>query len=270
MQFDVRALSAENLMIRLTVDAADEADARRQLEARGLAAAMIRQSAGAATGRTSTHSGKQKGKQRRFSLILFSQELLALLKAGLSIVEALEALLEKEANEGTRSVLERLLKGLREGKRFSGVLSEQAALFPALYIGMIKAAEGTSDLPQALERYIQYQTQLDVVRNKVISASIYPMILLLVGGGVSLFLIGYVVPRFADVYQGAGRSMPWLSQVLLNWGLFFSHHTAAVLAAIAGLFAALYLAYRNVSAKTGVVSLFSRLPGIGERLRNAL
>jgi general secretion pathway protein F len=121
----------------------------------------------------------------KLSLVLFSQELLALLTAGLGIVEGLEALLEKEANPATRGVLERLLAGLREGKRFSSVLAEQPALFPPLYVGIVRAAEGTSDLPRALERYIDYQQRIDAVRAKVVSASIYPAILLMVGGGVS-------------------------------------------------------------------------------------
>src|SRR6185437_16361504 len=127
----------------------------------------------------------------------------------------LEALLEKEADERTRTVLQRLLTGLREGKRFSAVLAEQPHLFPALYVGIVRAAEGTSDLPRSLARFISYQERVDAIRNKIISASIYPVILLLVGGGVSFFLIGYVVPRFADVYKGTGHSLPWMSQLLL-------------------------------------------------------
>jgi general secretion pathway protein F len=165
----------------------------------------------------------------KLSLVLFSQELLALLTAGLGIVEGLEALLEKEASPATRAVLERLLAGLREGKRFSGVLSEQPALFPPLYVGIVRAAEGTSDLPRALERYIEYQQRIDVVRAKIVSASIYPAILLVVGGGVSIFLMSYVVPRFAEVYQGAGRNLPWMSRMMLEWGQFAGRHAGGLL-----------------------------------------
>ncbi|WP_295992830.1 type II secretion system F family protein, partial [Rugamonas sp.] len=208
MQFNVRTLSADMVIAHLLIDGRDEADARRQVEARGLAVAAIAPLR-ARTGR---------GKRHALSLVLFSQELLALLMAGLGIVEALEALLEKESNPATRGVLGRLLDGLREGQRFSAVLAEQPDLFPPLYIGIVKAAEGTSDLPQSLSRFIDYQQRIDLVRGKLVSAAIYPCILLLVGGGVSLFLIGYVVPRFAEVYQGAGRNLPWLSQQMLNWG----------------------------------------------------
>jgi general secretion pathway protein F len=113
------------------------------------------------------------------------------------------------------------------------VLAEQPQLFPPLYVGIVKAAEGTSDLPRSLSRYIDYQQRIDLVRGKIVSAAIYPCILLLVGGGVSMFLIGYVVPRFAEVYQGAGRNLPWMSQLMLSWGQFAGAHTGPLLAALA-------------------------------------
>jgi general secretion pathway protein F len=193
--------------------------------------------------------------------------LLALLRAGLGIVEGLEALLEKEANPAARGVLERLLAGLREGQRFSSVLAGQPALFPPLYVGIVRAAEGTSDLPRSLSRYIDYQQRIDTVRAKIVSASIYPVILLCVGGGVSSFLIGYVVPRFAEVYQGAGRNLPWMSQVMLDWGQFASSHGSAILAAVAALATLAVLGVRRLLRSGGIARLLARLPGIGERAR---
>jgi general secretion pathway protein F len=272
MQFNVRALSPDHNMQSLTIDAHDEHDARRQVEERGLFAARITpanqsvlQQFGGPASRSGSGSSRKGG--RRLSLVLFSQELLALLTAGLSIVECLEALLEKEPNPGTRSVLTRLLGGLREGKRFSGVLAEQPELFPPLYIGIVRAAEGTSDLPRSLTRYIDYQQRIDAVRSKIISAAIYPAILMLVGGGVSLFLIGYVVPRFAEVYQGAGRSLPWMSQLLLDWGQFSTQHSKGLLSGIGIGIAFLLLVLRQFSANGGWQRLIGKLPGIGERVR---
>jgi general secretion pathway protein F len=259
MQFDVRTLSADMVISHLLIDGRDEADARRQAEARGLFVSAI----------TPVRSGlgRRAGQRSALSLVLFSQELLALLSAGLGIVEGLEALLEKEGNPATRSVLERLLAGLREGQSFSAVLAEQPDLFPPLYVGIVKAAEGTSDLPRSLSRFIDYQQRIDLVRGKLVSAAIYPCILLLVGGGVSLFLISYVVPRFAEVYQGAGRNLPWLSQQMLNWGQFAAAHTTLLLAGIGAMLALLVLGVRQLMANGGVVRLLGKLPAIGERVR---
>jgi len=257
MQFDVRTLSPEMVIGHIVIDGRDEADARRQVEARGLFISAIAPRRG----------GLRTGKAKALDLVLFSQELLALLNAGLGIVEALEALLEKEGTPATRGVLERLLGGLREGQRFSTVLADQPQLFPPLYVGIVKAAEGTSDLPRSLSRYIDYQQRIDLVRAKIVSAAIYPCILLLVGGGVSLFLIGYVVPRFAEVYQGAGRNLPWMSQVMLSWGQFASAHTAPLLAGIFATLGALVFGVRRLIGSGGLARLLARMPGIGERVR---
>lgn len=264
MQFDVRTLSSELVIASLLVDARDEADARRQMEARGLFVSAI------APVRGSLLRARGSKPGRAMSLVLFSQELLALLTAGLGIVESLEALLEKEAGPATRSVLGRLLAGLREGRRFSGVLADQSELFPPLYIGIVRAAEGTSDLPRALSRFIDYQQRIDVVRAKIVSAAIYPAILLLVGGGVSFFLIAYVVPRFAEVYQGAGRNLPWLSQMMLNWGQFVTGHTGALLGGAAALVALVSVLVKRMNGRGGrggMLRLLARVPGIGERVR---
>lgn len=258
MQFAVRTLAPDMRVASVLVDAPDEADARRQVEARGLYVSAIEP----------VHAPllrRQRG--GKLSLVLFSQELLALLTAGLGIVEGLEALLEKEASPATRGVLERLLAGLREGKRFSAVLAAQPALFPPLYVGIVRAAEGTSDLPRALERYIEYQQRIDTVRAKVVSASIYPAILLCVGGGVSIFLMSYVVPRFAEVYQGAGRTLPWMSRLMLDWGQFAGRHAGALLLGFAATVALAAWGIRRTLRRGGAARLLAKLPGIGERAR---
>jgi general secretion pathway protein F len=258
MQFAVRTLAPDMRIASVLVDASDEADARRQVEARGLFVSAIEP----------VHAPllrRQRG--GKLSLVLFSQELLALLTAGLGIVEGLEALLEKEASPATRGVLERLLAGLREGKRLSNVMAAQPALFPPLYVGIVRAAEGTSDLPRALERYIEYQQRIDTVRAKVVSASIYPAILLLVGGGVSIFLMSYVVPRFAEVYQGAGRNLPWMSRVMLDWGQFAGRHAGGLLIGFAATVTIAVWAIRRALRRGGAARLLAKLPGIGERAR---
>jgi general secretion pathway protein F len=258
MQFAVRTLAPDMRIASVLVDAVDEADARRQVEARGLFVSAIEPVQAPLLRR-------QRG--GKLSLVLFSQELLALLTAGLGIVEGLEALLEKEASPATRGVLERLLAGLREGKRLSTVMAAQSALFPPLYVGIVRAAEGTSDLPRALERYIEYQQRIDTVRAKVVSASIYPAILLLVGGGVSIFLMSYVVPRFAEVYQGAGRNLPWMSRLMLDWGQFAGRHAGGLLIGFAASATIAAWAIRRALKQGGAARLLAKLPGIGERAR---
>jgi general secretion pathway protein F len=258
MQFVVRALDTQQQVQTLILEGADEADVRQMAAAKRLTPLQVqrRRSLRASSG-------------NRFDLLLFAQELHSLLKAGLSVVETLEALLEKEATSSAtrRALLSRLLHSLREGHRLSAALGQQPAVFPPLFVGIIQAAEGTSDLPRALARYVEYETRLRAVRHKVVSAAIYPSILLLVGGGVTLFLLAYVVPRFASVYQGSSRSLPIASQVLIDWGAFIgSHATTLTALAIAGLCALAWL-FRPGAAREQLLRLLRVVPGASAKLQ---
>lgn len=254
MRYAVRAIGSSGV-VTLDVDAADAAAARQQAleqELRPLSVAAVRLALPA--------------RRSAFPLALFSQELLALLEAGLTLAEAIEALCDKEARDGTRSVLERLLQALKEGRSFSVALELQPEHFPALYVGLMRAAERTSSLPVSLARYIEYRGQLDVVRGRVVSALIYPAILAVVGGAVTTFLLGHVVPRFAGIYQGSGRDLPWLSQQLMAWGNFAANHGQLLAACAVAALAGLIVGGRAWWASGAPQRLARRLPGIGSTL----
>lgn len=263
MKYAVRALAPDHSIAELQIEALDEADARRQVQARGFHAGDVRLQMSGLAGLGTNLTGRR---HVRWPLVLFSQELLSLLRAGLGIVESLEALLEKESAPASREVLSDLVRALHEGRRFSAALAAQPALFPPLYVGIVRAAEGTSDLPRALERYIDYQQRLELVRAKVTSAAIYPAILLGVGGAVCLFLVGYVVPRFAKVYEGAGRELPWMSALLLQWGAFADEHGGWLLAGLTGLSALAVVTVRRLKRQGGVAVLLKAIPGLRERV----
>lgn len=256
MQYLVRALDTALAVHTLELDAYDEADARQQTLARRLTPLSVARS------RT-----LRAGRGQRFPLLLFTQELLALVSAGLSVIEALEALADKDGDATRRAVLSRLAAQLREGQRLSVAMQQQPAVFPPLFVGVVQAAENTSDLPRTLARYLDYESRAQAVRHKVVSAAIYPAILVVVGGAVCLFLLGYVVPRFAAVYQGNGRELPWASQLLMQWGALARAHAAPLLAALIAALAALAWQIRGSLARGGWIHLLRGLPGAAPKLR---
>ena len=257
MRYTVRALgeAGDGGIVSIEVQAADVAAAGEQARARHLRPLSVKATRLAWPARPGA-----------FPLALFSQELLALLEAGLTLAEALEALVDKEARDGTREVLERLLQSLQEGLRFSAALEQQPDHFPPLYIGLMRAAERTSSLPVSLARYIDYRGQLDAVRGRVMSALIYPAILFIVGAAVTAFLLGHVVPRFAGIYQGTGRDLPWLSQQLMAWGHYAAGHGQSLAMLAATLLVALVIGGRAWWHSGGPQRLARRLPGIGPTL----
>lgn len=257
MQFQVRLLAQNNQVASAVMDAESIDALRAQLAAQSVGVLSI-----APLGKHAARAERGAGK---FSLLLFSQELMALLKAGLSLIEALEGLAEKDSRGQTQGIIQGLVSTLRDGKRLSAAMQAQPAVFPVLYVGLIQAAENTSNLPATLERYIQYQQRADQVRNKIVSASLYPIILLGVGGAVAAFLIGYVVPKFAVVYQGSGRSLPLLSQYLLNWGQFVAQHGKLLLLLLAVCLVGGFFLLRYLLASGLLLKWVQRVPGVGPR-----
>jgi general secretion pathway protein F len=231
MRFDVKAFRDKGRIVSLRVDAMSAAEASLGVERQGYSVLGV----GAHRGLTLALPRRRA----RFPLLLFSQELHVLLGAGLSLIEAMETLAEKEAHAHTREVLAQIIGYMYEGRTFSYALEQSPSVFPLLYVAMVRAAEKTGDLPEALTRFNAYQIQIDQVRKKIVSASIYPVLLLAVGGLVVIFLMAYVVPRFSGVYESAGRDLPWLSQRLLDWGNLLRSNGAAVLAAAIAVTAAL-------------------------------
>jgi general secretion pathway protein F len=164
-------------------------------------------------------------------------------------------------------VLARLAAVLREGRPFSAALEQFPQAFPLLYVATIRASEKTSDLAPALARYVAYAGQIEAIRKRVVNASIYPMLLITVGGMVGLFLLLYVVPRFGQIYAERGGDLPFFSRLLLSWGRLASEHGAAVLAGLVAAVALIVHALRRPAVRTRIGDALWRIPSIGERLK---
>lgn len=255
MQYLVRATDANGSMCTVRVEAPDAQAAFAEAERLRVTPVSVK---------TARSRGAVRG---RFAVALFAQELHALIVAGLGVSEALEVLLDKENSPHGKNVLGLLHKDVREGLSFSAAIQRQGDVFPPLFAGIVQAAEGTSDLSRALSQFIEYEQRVSGVRHKVVSASIYPLLLSVAGLGVAGFLLGYVVPKFANVYRGSGRPLPWASRLLLDWGDFAGAHGTALLAAVALLAATAAWSVRRVFGAGNAWKLVGIVPGAGARLR---
>ena len=255
-RFRLRVQQAAGETRILELSGRDEADAVRRAQACGIHVLSIESGAGLPV---------VPRARIRFPLLLFSQELLVLLEAGLNPTEALRTLQSKAQQAGVHSVLTAILSALYEGRTFSDVLAAFPRHFPEIYVATVRSAERTGDLPHALRRYIDYQTQFEAVRKKLVSAAIYPAVLLLVGGLVTLFLLGYVVPRFAVVYDSSGRSMSGLSAILLSFGVWVHEYWQFVLPGFFLLMGTGVACAVHPGSHTWLLHQLLRLPGLARQ-----
>lgn len=205
--------------------------------------------------------------RRHFCIALFSQELLALLQAGLSLVESIAILARKSGTNDRKNILTTLAQQLQAGQSLSQALAAQTAVFPSLYVATLRTAEHTGDLSAALQRYLGYQRQLNLVRDKVRAASIYPVLLLSTGLLVILFLLGYVVPRFSHIYADIGGDLPWLSRLLMQWGSALNDHALALGVGLLAVVGLLVYGMTRATVRTWAARTLWSLPALGEKVR---
>lgn len=195
-----------------------------------------------------------------WSRTIFLQETLTLLKAGLNIVEAMEALERKEANPGFRQVLGRVLLSLREGASFSDALLREPALFPPVLVAGVAASETTGGLASTLERYLAYDARINQIKRKVTASAIYPLLLMVVGGGVILFLIAYVLPKFSAILDGTGRNTGRMTLLLIHFGQSIQQHPLIFIAVMLALGAGVaWLIFNDTGRRLALTGLM-RIP----------
>ena len=266
MKFELKV--AQGTQVRsLALEASSESQVRAMAEAQGYSVLAVRNTGLALNKLFSANLASAKFGKSAFNLMLFSQELLALLESGLSLVEAIEALAEKEQQAESKAILNQIKAALFEGLPLSSALELIPQSFSPLYIALIRSSERTGDMAQALARHVIYQTQIDAVRKKIIAASIYPIILLVVGGLVVLFLLGYVVPKFSGIYESTNTELPWMSQMLLQWGKLLQTQGNKVFLVFIALLGGLFFVFSRPLVRAAVVAKFWQIPALGESLR---
>lgn len=258
MRFRVKALGAGGALTVLRVDAPDRAQAGRMAGERGLSVLSVR-----------AELAPLRWLERRsvrFPLPLFAQQFVALLAAGLGTVESLEAM-AGEASRGSAATLRELLGHVRAGRSLSWAMEQMPQAFAPLFVATVRASERTGDLQEALLRYLAYEAQIEQLRRKVVNASVYPMLLLVAGAAVAGFLLLYVVPRFASIYDDIGGQLPWLSRLMMDWGRLLAAHAAAVVAAMAALALAAAHALTRPGWRRWLGQRLWSVPQLGEWLR---
>ena len=259
MQFIVKVMKDDEPVVDLIIDARDELAARATVARDGFAVLSARARGPLAHLR--------RARRVAFPTPIFAVELLTLLRAGLNVVEATSALSKKDNPPHYRVALERIVGALRVGHTLSTALSNLEEGLPLVFIATVRASETTSDLVPALARYVEYEQQVSALRRKILNATIYPAVLIGVAFLVILFLVLYVIPRFAQAYAEISTELPFFSKALLGLGTTVSAHPAVVTMVILSLAGLGALATRGRKTRAALFAQLLRIPTLGARVR---
>ena len=200
---------------------------------------------------------------RRAELVSTTRQLATLLSAGLPLVSALSGVLEQVKRPALRKVLSQVRERVKEGMSLANALMEHPAVFPSVYTAMINAGETSGTLELVVERLADFGEQQLALQRKIRSTLAYPLLMLIVGVGVVVFLMAYVIPRVTQIFVDMKQELPLPTTVLIGVsGLFQKYWPLALLAVIGFIFAARF--YVNTDAgRRRYDRMLLKLPVVG-------
>ncbi|HKE61294.1 MAG TPA: type II secretion system F family protein [Nitrospira sp.] len=213
--FAYRVARPDGSTLEGQIEGDEEPLVRAKLESQGLLIFKLQRRGAAASRpvfRVSAFSGLPLGE-----FLVFNQELLALVKAGLPVLRVWDLLIERARHQGFQQSLRMIRQDIRGGSSASEALAKHAGYFSELYVATIRAGEQSGNLVEVLQRFIVYLKLMIGVRQKVSKALAYPAFLILVGVAVVGFLLSYVMPTFTSVYADTAKSLPAATQFLIDF-----------------------------------------------------
>jgi len=258
-EFKVKAGWPDGSVAEQSIVAADISAARFEIERRGGHVFEVRRK-GLSLGRK---RGATHGRIKMSEFLIFNQELIALLKAGLPVVRSFEILLERQKSPTLRRVLGDVRQRVNSGASISEAFAAEGDLFPRLYWTSLKAGEKSGEIETVLRRYLKYQKTVIAMSRKVVSTLIYPAILVGLSVGLIAILMTYVIPRFTEFFADFEAELPLLTVVVLGVANFMRSNLLVIVGVIG---TTVFFASRWAKTSTGrtwVDAMMLKVPVLG-------
>jgi type IV pilus assembly protein PilC len=254
-------------VVTRTFEAAGERDLRTRLEREGFRVFSVAgEGAGGVRRLLGTEVRASKIKTEAF--LLFNQQLSALLRAGLPILQAIAILRKRVPNERLKTLLENIEDKVRAGSALSEAFAAQGDAFPRIYIASILAGERSGSLDEVLLRYVGYQKTITEVRRKMKKSLAYPAVLICASIGLVMVLSTFVIPNFMQLYGNVGaQQLPTITLVVVGTADFIRSNLVWILPVVIGVVIFL-LAWRRTPAGRLIVDRWLlKTPVVGETIR---
>ena len=288
LNFQYSALDARGEAKTGVLQAASQAEAIQELRSQGLyPTEVVEAGSGAAKAAAKGASAKSKSKGKAAKkaagslqgkkikpkvLMIFTRQLATLIDAGLPLLRGLTVLGKQEPNPVLRDTINSLAESVQTGATFSESLSQHPKIFNKLFINMVKAGELGGVLEVVLTRLAEYMEKADKLKNKIVSAMVYPAIVLFIAIAILVFLMIFIVPKFKEMFEDQGGDLPMISQVVFGASDFLIS-TNFILPNVAWIFLLcflIFLGFRSWAATVGGRKKFDsfklKLPVFGDLL----
>ncbi|HEX8090106.1 MAG TPA: type II secretion system F family protein [Blastocatellia bacterium] len=250
-----------------TIEATAERDLRTKLEREGFRVFSIA-STGPASVRRAFGAEPRGHKIKIADFLLFNQQLSALLRAGLPILQAIGILRKRVQNDHLRLLLENVEEKIRAGHALSQAFAAQGDAFPRIYIASILAGERSGSLDEVLLRYVSYQKTITDARRKIRKALTYPSVLMAASIVLVMVLSTYVIPQFMKLYGGVGaQELPTITVAVVSTAEFVSSNLAWLIPAAVGALIFIFIWRRTPTGRLKIDQWIMKAPVAGETVR---
>ena len=239
------AINEKGKKVKGYFEAYTRVDVQSFLLGEGLAVYSIRTSKMIQT----LHGSKTKGstKVKAKDLIFLLSQLSTYIKSGIPLVDSLNILIRQTQKKAYKNILREVTYDLTVGESLSSAMEKRGKAFDKLLINMVKAAELTGELPEALDDMVDYYTQSEEARKEMISALMYPTIVFIFAIGVITFVMIYVVPKFVDIYKSMdSKQIPKFTMIVISVSNFIKKNFIVMLAVIIGVIILVAVLHKKV------------------------
>ncbi len=257
--FVLKYADAQGLVHQQVETADSEDDLRQRYSDRGLLVYSVKARHSL---QTLELGPKRGGRIHLEQFLIFNQQFVTLVRAGLPIVKALELLRVNIKNRKLAGHMDAIYNDVKTGIPVSDAFRNQQ-VFPPIYTTSLMAGEKSGSLPEVIDRFVQYQKVALAVRKKIIVSLIYPSLLVVLVCCLVVFLVTYVVPEFSKLYESMHASLPYMTQLLVAFGVGFSDHLLLVSAVAAGIVLLFGAWLRSEKARESFDRFKRRIPIFG-------
>jgi type IV pilus assembly protein PilC len=260
-QFRCRYAAPSGEIVERLYESLDEGALRRELEEKDCLVLSLRRTHPLVEALGSLFRVRSRVSAREF--LFFNQELAALLRAGLPILQALDLLLERRKSPAFRRALVDVRERVKAGEALSDAFAAQGDLFPRLYPSSLASGERSGELASVLRRFIAYQRSLIAVRRKVVQATLYPAILLALSIALVTLMVFYIIPKFNEFLEDFGSDLPLITRVLVDTATFCSENAVPILTVVGAVGLGFAVWRRSGAGRVALDRIKLKLPLVG-------
>jgi type IV pilus assembly protein PilC len=260
-EFVLKYADARGEIHNQVAEATNEAELRERMSSQGFLVYTVRERADLAARLGAATGGSRKLDVEKF--LIFNQQFLTLVRAGLPIMKALDLLGDRLTDPKLGKHIRAVRDEVKQGTLLSDAFAKQG-VFPAIYITSVLAGEKSGALPEVIERFIGYQRLSLAIRKKLVLSLMYPAVLVCLVGALIVFMVTYVVPKFAELYNSLQATLPVMTQVLITVGTAARDYIVFGAIGAVAAFIALRLWARTDAGKDTIERVQIKTPVVGD------